>query len=318
MGRAPIEDALQAVHDADPDFVVIVAHATGDCEGECAGEMVRLARELDPGAVDLIVGGHSHTQGFGVANGVPMIRAGSSGRAIGVVDLVRRPDGSTGFAARVDTAYADRVTPDAAIEQTLRPFLARADSLAARPVAMLRDSLRRPGGEEYALGRLLADAVREAGNAQIGLTNRGGIRTDLPAGTVTYGDVFRVIPFDNTLWRFQLTGAQVRQVVEHAVRGSSLEFLSGIRVRYDRDRPNGRRVMSMHLSTGEEIVDDGRYVLATSDFLGSGGGGFSMLAGVAPEKLEFLQRDVTLAYLRAMEQPVVGPADARLVRVPGR
>jgi 2',3'-cyclic-nucleotide 2'-phosphodiesterase (5'-nucleotidase family) len=63
-GYAGIGDALDAVWGQQPDFVVVVAHAGGDCSAEgCEGEMVDLASELPSGRVQLIVGGHSHRPG---------------------------------------------------------------------------------------------------------------------------------------------------------------------------------------------------------------------------------------------------------------
>src|SRR6185312_3811830 len=58
-GLPGIATALNEVHARHPDFVVILAHAGGDCETDpCSGEMVGLARALDSAGVDLIVGGH--------------------------------------------------------------------------------------------------------------------------------------------------------------------------------------------------------------------------------------------------------------------
>jgi 2',3'-cyclic-nucleotide 2'-phosphodiesterase/3'-nucleotidase len=87
-GVAGIRAALDAVYAEQPDFVVIVAHAGGDCEpDDCGGELVDLAAELPPGEVHLIAGGHDHAPGDGVVNAIPILRAGSSGRAVAVIDL---------------------------------------------------------------------------------------------------------------------------------------------------------------------------------------------------------------------------------------
>lgn len=84
-GYASIRDALAAVSREHPDFVIVLTHAGGECDArECAGEMVDLASELPPGSVDLIVGGHDHRAGGGIVNAIPIVRAGSDGRAVGV------------------------------------------------------------------------------------------------------------------------------------------------------------------------------------------------------------------------------------------
>jgi 5'-nucleotidase len=295
-----------------PDFVVIVAHAAGDCEASCGGEMVELAAELDPGEVDLIVGGHRHTPGFGVVGGIPIIRAGSGGQAIGVLDLYRDADGSGRFEMRVDTAWADSTAQAPEMIATLEPHFQRADSLANLTIATLRDPLTRTRGE-YPLGRLVSDAVRAASGAQVSLSNRGGVRADLDAGPVTYGELFRVKPFGNTIDRLELSGEQLRQVVEVAV--AAPDFTSGIAAEYDPDAPRGQRVRSLTLEDGTPVTPDGRYTLATSNFISSGGDGYDVLAGLQAEPLGTTVLDALIAHVRRLPAPLQGPTDIRLREV---
>lgn len=311
-GADAIRDVLDAVREAHPDFVAVVAHAGGDCERRCRGEMVRLVEDLDSGTVDIVIGGHTHTPGFGVVKGVPIIRAGSSGRAVGVVDLYRRSDGSRSFTVGIDTVFADRVRADPEIEAAITPYQLRADSLAHRPVATLAHAFGR-SGREYQLGRLVADAIRSAAHADVALTNRGGVRNGLPAGPVTYGDLFLVQPFGNLVVRFTLSGRELKEVVEHALRGGAPEFLSGVRIEYDPDQPAGRRIVDARLADGTEIDDDARYTLGTSNFLGDGGGGYRMLVGKPREEMDTMLLDALIAYLRSLPQPVTGPTDVRTV-----
>ena len=68
---------------------ILLAHAGGFCTPDCAGEIFDLARALPPGAVDLIVSGHSHSHVNTVVNGIPIVQSWSNGRAIGITDLWR-------------------------------------------------------------------------------------------------------------------------------------------------------------------------------------------------------------------------------------
>src|SRR5206468_1709067 len=72
-------------------------------------------------------------------------------------------------------------------------------------------------GDEYGLGRLIADAQRRIARSDVALVNNGGIRADVPAGAVTYGDLYRVQPFQNRLVRLAVTGSVLRDAVEHAL-----------------------------------------------------------------------------------------------------
>ncbi len=256
--------------------------------------------------------GHTHRPGYGFVNGIPIIRAGSSGRGIGVVDLRRDGGGTRLLGTRVDTAFVDRVTPDAALLAAMTPYRLLADSLAERPVAHLREPLLQFRGE-YPLGRLVVDAVRLAGEADVGLSNRGGVRASLPEGPVGYGDLFRVKPFGNQVVRLPLSGSELRRVVERAL--GPPDFLSGVVVEFDATRPAGERIVTLRLSDGRPVEDDGRYTLATSNFLSGGSGGYDFLAAIPAETQGMTILDAFILHLQGLPQPVVAPADARLVAV---
>lgn len=311
-GLAGIATTLAEVRTQRPDFIVVAAHADGGCgRNGCEGEMVALANQLDSAGVDLIIGGHAHFPGVGVVNGIPIVRASSHGRVIGVVDLHRLPDGTHRFAVQRDTVWTDAVTPDPAMVALVRPYAQLADSIARAPVATLRDSLFVRRG----LGDLVAEAIREVAKADVGLYNDGGVRADLPAGTVTYNDVFRVLPFGNALATVRVTGRQLRQTIEHGLAGDPW-FFSGISVRYDPSGPRGGRITSLSLADGRPVRDDATYALAVPDFLAAGGSGTSMLESLPAEHHGQSVLDAVIAWLKAQPQPVTYERPA-LVR-PGR
>jgi len=316
-GVVGVRRALRVVRAAHPDFIVIVAHAGGDCRDDgCGGEMVEVARGLDSAGVDLIVSGHTHTPGYAVVHGIPILRAGSSGRGVGVVDLYRLPNGERRFQMRVDTLYADDVPPDPMLEAVLAPYLARADSLAHRQIAVLKDPLARRG-DEYGLGRLIADAIREAAASDLAFTNRGGVRRDLAAGPVTYGELFEVLPFGNLVYRLTVSGRELRAILTRAADDNEHMF-SGVRLERDPSRAPGDRLVSVALADGRPIVDDGRYTLGVPDFLARGGGGWTMLEALPTENLDLTMLDALVAHLRALPQPVVAPDDRRVMSVTAR
>jgi len=234
-GYAPIRDALEEISRLEPDFTVIVAHAAGDCVGEtCSGEMVDLAREIPEGSVQLIVGGHDHVPGRGVVNGIPIVRAGSHARAIMVVDLVRRPDGRRSFHIERRPVLADEVEPDPGMLALLAPYRVRADSIGRARVAVLAEPLGAGGGRR--LGGLVAESLRLAAAADVGLYNPGGVRAHLEAGEVTYADLYRVLPFEDQVVRLELTGRELWEVVEHAFSRRTYHF-ANLHVEHDPGAP---------------------------------------------------------------------------------
>jgi 5'-nucleotidase len=146
--------------------------------------------------------------------------------------------------------------------------------------------------------------------------NNGGIRQDLRPGQVTYGDLFEVQPFFNNVTRVWMTGDQVRQVMEIAVRRGAPGFhISGLVVRYDTTRPAGSRVVSMRRASGGAIHPERTYVMAMSDFLQAGGDGLAMVTPLTSRRTGFTDLDALIAWLRSRPQPVVAPAGPRFIVV---
>jgi 2',3'-cyclic-nucleotide 2'-phosphodiesterase (5'-nucleotidase family) len=315
-GRAAIDYALEQLRRERVDLTVIVAHEGAFCDGEaCAGDIVELAHELDSTEVQLIVAGHTHSLVNTTVNGIPIVAARSSSTALGVADLVAMPDGSRRWRVRVEDVYADRVTPDSAALALVERYRPEVERLAGVVIAEIGDSLTTVGAE-YALGNLIADAQRAAAGADFGMMNNGGIRRDLLPGTLTYGDLYELHPFGNVVVEVTVTGAQMKEIVEHALRLGRPRFhLSGLVVRYDVSRSVGQRVVEMRDGRGRRVEPGRRYTLALSDFLAGGGDGLPVVPGLPAATTGRTDFDAMTAYLRSLPQPVRGPADRRFIPV---
>jgi len=323
-------DGAQAVRRVLPqaraagDYVIVVAHVGGFCDGDgaaaplgpaaCHGEIIDLARGLDSASVDLIVSGHTHSLVNTVVNGIPIVQARSSGAGIAVVDFVR-VSGAGGVRrevrARVETPFADRIRLDPALVDALRLSQVSVSTITERPVARFGTELRRTG-DEYGLGRLIADAQRNVAKADVALVNNGGIRADVAAGLATYGDLYRVEPFQNRLMRLAVSGKVLKQALEHALTGDGPDaHVAGITVWYDPGNRAGRRIKKLRLANGKG-VDDGRtYTLAVSDFLAAGGSGYTMLLGAPAGEVGVTDLDALIQYLAVLRQPIAAPDDRR-------
>lgn len=300
---------------AAADFVVVLGHEGAQCDSAgCSGPMIDVARQLDSGSVDLIVAGHHHRIVNTRVNGIPIVQAGSSGNTIAVADFVRVGGTRVEVRTRLVTPYADAVVPDTGLTRLVAQLESRYDSITSRPVARLSVPLRR-SGPEHALGRLIADAQRAAARTDVAVMNNGGIRTDLPGGMVTYGDLLQLQPFNNRVVRISLTGAQLLAVLEHVVADSTPgAHISGIELWYGPVLPGGRRITRTRLLDGQRLDPRRRYTLAVSDFLATGGSGFEMLRALPREDSGLNDVDALARYLAARRQPVEAPAGRRLHR----
>src|SRR5881296_3122105 len=318
-GAAAVRRVLPRAR-AGADYVIVVAHEGAFCDAACHGEIVDLARGLDSGSVDLIVSGHTHSLVNTVVNGIPIVQARSSGAGIALVDFVRVTAAGAlrrEVRARIETPFADRIHLDPTLVDALRLSQASVSAITDRPVARFGTELRRTGGE-YGLGRLIADAQRNVAKSDVALVNNGGIRTDVAAGLATYGDLYRVEPFQNRLMRLAVSGKVLKQALEHALTGDGPDaHVAGIVVWYDSGKPAGRRLKKVRLANGKD-VDDGRtYTLAVSDFLAAGGSGYTMLVGAPSGEVGVTDLDALIQYLAVLRQPISAPDDRRFYAVGG-
>lgn len=141
-------------------------------------------------------------------------------------------------------------------------------------------TLTRAYGESSPLGNLFTDAmIAAAPDAQLALTNSGGLRADIDAGEITLGDVISAFPFPNELTVMDLTGKQLRSLMEHSagLTNGVLQASKGVMMRYDPRKASGSRVTVLTLN-GKPITDEQVYRVATNSFLAPGGDGFLTFA----------------------------------------
>lgn len=317
----PISEALDRyipiVRAEGVDFVVALLHAGGTCAGEdvCDGEAIReLGKTV--ATFDYAVTGHTHTVFATVINGAPVVQSGANTSQFGLGRLDR--DTSGAVSARIldiITPWADEIEPDPEVRALVAEFLAETDAIseATIGVTMAQPLFRVRGSEAgYALGRLIADAQREATGAEVAIMNNGGIRTGLAAGEVTFGEVLAIQPFENTLIRLNLPGDRLLATLEHVLsRGSPDAHISGMSIVYDPDGTPGHRVVRAALDDGRPIENDGVYIVTANTFMVAGGSGYEALVGVAAEPTGIVDLDALIEYLRSLPQPVQGPAEPR-------
>jgi 2',3'-cyclic-nucleotide 2'-phosphodiesterase (5'-nucleotidase family) len=173
----------------------------------------------------------------------------------------------------------------------------------------------RTGFSSSTAGNWITDCMRARTGAAIAFHNRGGIRSDIPAGSVTRRELFEMCPFGNHLVTLGMDGRALLQLAQRAVNGRSASELelSGLTLEV---RMNRGRAQLVAVRVGGEPLDLGaHYRLTTNSFLAGGAGGFESLA-----RLE--QREVDLVLLRDALESCLGvkaftpPGDDRYRIVP--
>ncbi len=231
--------------------------------------------------LDILITGHAHVgtpEPIKVGNTL-ILSTDSGGIDVGKLVLdYTKPHQFTMKNFELKTIYADEWKPDPQTKQVIDGWNKKLDKVVQQTVAQSPVELTRAYGESAPLGNLAADALLVAAgkNTQLALTNSGGIRNEIPSGAITMGDVISTFPFPNELATMDLTGKQLRTLMEHAASLSNgvLQVSKGSEVKYDSSKPIGQRVFVFTLN-GKPIEDATVYHIATQSFLADGGDGFT-------------------------------------------
>ena len=314
-------DALKA---EGADLVVMLVHEgskSTDCAATAtAGDaFATIVNDVSP-EVDAIVSGHTHLAydcRFPVAEWAgeavterPVVSAGQYGYNLN--QLTYSVDAATGEPVGVETGIlplAGNYPADPAVTSIVSDAVAEADVLGAEPLGEIGGAFNRAKlssgaenrGGESTLGNLVAEVQRwateapESGGAQIAFMNPGGLRDDMVGSgtgafprTLTYKQAAAVQPFANTLVNMDLTGAQLKTVLEQQWQRDKdgnvptrpflrLGVSEGFTSTFDANRPEGDRITGMWLD-GEPIDPAASYSVTVNSFLASGGDNFRAFA----------------------------------------
>lgn len=128
---------------------------------------------------------------------------------------------------------------------------------------------------ETLLGNWQTDVMRKFAKTELAFHNIGGIRADLPEGKLTLRHMYLLSPFGNTVVTMELTGAQIKEILEHSISGrQGVLQVSGLTMVFDKSKPEGERVVKVTLS-GKPLEMKKYYKVATNSFVANGGDGYA-------------------------------------------
>ena len=302
--------------------------------------------------IDVIVGGHSHTllsnTDEAASGPYPTVVESAEGNPV----LIVSAEAYGKYLGQLTVAFDEAGVPttwegepillDQSIEQDPE-ILAQVEELSA-PVQALREQVVGStttdlDGErtscrfgECTMGQVVADAMRwgtAKEGVQIVITNGGGVRSSLAAGDITLGGVLEVLPFNNTVATFGLTGEDVVAALENGVSRAEnpdnegtgrFPQVSGVRFSWDGSLPVGERVSDVEVEgadgTFSPIDPAATYLLASNNFNRTGGDGYTMFAENAINPYDFgpTLSEVVADYIGA-NSPLTVELDGRITRL---
>lgn len=260
------------------DLVIALTHQGVDEDSALAASVHGL---------DMIIGGHSHTRlkTPRVVNGVYIVQAGSNAENLGVVTLTAEGHHLTNVQGRLLQLWATTARPPSGVSALADSMQAEIEKEYSEVIGVLHGDWVR-GGSETAIGSYITNAQREAVHADVGFMNIHGIRKDLSAGPIRKRDLFEVLPFRNVLATFQLTGAQLRTLLEYAVRTKSPIHLAGVTATWAPRSDSTIELRDVRVN-GTPLDEQRGYSCVASDYLM---GEARRYLGCVPEKPIYLQR----------------------------
>ncbi|WP_445810660.1 bifunctional metallophosphatase/5'-nucleotidase [Yoonia sp.] len=252
--------------------------------------------------IDAIVGGHSHTLMSNTEDGalayptmvgtVPVVQAYAYSKYVGHLTLVFDDAGNvtsaTGDTILLDASVAEDEAAVARIAELAGPIEEMKTRIVAETAAAIDGDRTVCRAMECPMGSLIADAmldrVRDQG-VQIAIQNGGGIRASIDAGEVTMGEVLGVLPFQNTLSTFEVTGETLLQALENGVSqieegAGRFPQVAGMTFTVSSTAPAGERVSDVMVA--DAPLDPAMvYAVVSNNYVRNGGDGYAMFEDAA-------------------------------------
>lgn len=265
--------------------------------------------------IDIIVGGHSHTllcqSGLipiaspggpypTMVGNTAVVQAWEWGKVLGRIKVDFDATGTVTGVRDNRPILADDSIPDepivaGAVEAFRKPIL----NLANEVVGDTKNGLPRDSGPEMRMGSVIADAMlayTAKTGAKIAFMNRGGVRSAIEPGPITYGEIIAVQPFGNTLVVLDVTGQEILDMLTvGATKAGTVQVSAGFSYRIGA----GGVITAMSLN-GTPISLSETYRVVTNNFMARGGDGFVSLANAKGYRIDtgLLDSEALIEYLK--------------------
>lgn len=319
------------------DAMVVVIHMGTDDSGPFKGLQTVAQELIDAGKpVDLMIGGHQHQplEEPLMVGDTAIIQAGYYGRWLGRADIVVNPAEKSLALENYELITINNELPaDPEIEARVAYWAEQVAPFVTKFVGLTNVDLIRDYNRESNMGNLVADSMlwkadeyddgEVNGSVDIAFTNPGGLRADIqiPVGattpyTVTWGDTFNVLPFANTLYLMDLTGAQIQELLDQAASlyKGILQTSGATWTWYnDCDCAAPTQWGAYDTKVGGEALDpDKVYRVVTNNFLAPGGDGWVTFAEGTNRWDTYFDMQEGLNEYIEMYNDTVGPIDAEV------
>lgn len=211
---------------------------------------------------------------------------------------------STPKLKEVETSFVElndkSTSSDADFEKTLEPYKSKID-LIMNDILIVSEQTLIKGLPEGSLGSFVSDVILKKTNdsykpddnipVNICLLNNGGLRAELPKGSITRGNAFELMPFENSIHIITLSGEKTKQLFEYIVQSNGAPF-AGATV-----KAKGKKIIELKIN-GQDFDINKTYKITTSDYLAGGGDKYYFFKDpIRTEILDYKLRDAIIDYM---------------------
>lgn len=289
------------------DIICVLSHLGYDSD-------IKLATQVE--GIDIIFGGHSHT-GMDKAyinpyNHTFVVQNYGSLSCIQEVKFI--VDENSKKIQWIDhkliDLFEDRYKSDKEAlklyNKNYQKYVANMDEVIGITTENIERSPRFGSGP---MGNLCADVIREITKSDVAFFS--GERGSLKKGKITYSDIFKCLPFDNTIVYMSLTGEQIRYVCEYSVNGYHAAYqVSGLKMSFDMSKPQYNRVKEIFIN-GKPLEPEKIYKVGTINYLAQRS---CFIPGKGIKNTGILVRDAVIEFIKK-NSPITPDYEARLINI---
>ena len=321
---AAVQAEVDALAEMGVNKIIVLSHSGYSVDQEVAANIT---------GVDVIVGGHSNTllgdneRAVGpyptMVGDTAIVQAYAYGKFLGELNVTFDDNGvlteASGAPILIDGSVVEDAATVARVAELALPLDEIRNQVVAETAAPIEGDRSICRAMECAMGNLIADAMLDRvmdQGIQIAFQNSGGIRASIDAGEVTMGEVLTVLPFQNTLSTYQVTGETMVAALENGVsqheEGSGrFPQVSGMTFVVDLSAEVGSRISDVMVG-GAAIDLAATYGVVSNNFVRNGGDGYDMFK-TAMNAYDFGPdlADVTAEYI-AENAPYAPYTDGRI------
>lgn len=317
---AEVGKICNAYKDEDIDLTILLTHIGFESDQQ-------LAALLNPQwGVDMIIGGHSHTilEKPELVNDVLITQAGTGTDQIGRFDIVVDDDTNSIVEWKWQLIPIDNsmAKPDEELQEYIDSFKEVVDRKYNTIVCRFAQKLTHPRREEETtLGNLFADIFGQRARVDVAFVGSGSIRGTELGPLVTLGDLRSIFAFDDTLYKFVLSGEHLKQIFARILRpenrnseGECYQVNGSVKAVY----VDATKELESLTINGQPVKDDGQYSIClqgyhyTNSAENIGLSNEALTAIEQPRVVTTSARDVLEEYLRS-HQNLSSKVEGRLI-----